>query len=138
MRRFGSRKGQSALEFVMLSSILLVGIAVLIISAQSMLIDIAYDQDTKIVGVLVEAIKGELALADTQPIGYSRTFSLPLTFEGNSYGFVVTEESEPALDSITILYKQNTFFWFASQNLSGFIVPGQNTLVKSANGIRLN
>ncbi len=128
-----ARQGQSAFEFVMLSAALLLGISILIIGAQSMLIGIAHDEDSKYISVLVKAINDELAFAASQPDGYKHEFELPQFVNGYTYRVEVIEES-PARDAILITYKTHEFFWFAAQDIAATstIEPGTNFLENTA------
>lgn len=134
------RKAQSALEFVMLTSVALVGISVLIIAAQSMLLDVQHDQDEQVMGALLDAIVSELALADSQPAGYERTYTMPYSIDGVPYTIDVLEENNAAQasDGLRINYKDHQFLFFVAQNITGTINPGVNTLTRAQGVIILN
>jgi hypothetical protein len=123
----------------MLTSVALIGISLLIISAQSMLLDVQRDQDAQIMGTLLDAVVSELTLADSQPVGYHRIYVMPHSINGVPYSIEVLYEPDPLLqDAIRINFKGEHFLFFIPQNVTGTIVPGENRLERVAGGITLN
>jgi hypothetical protein len=136
--RAHSRKGQSAVEFVLLASVALVGVAVLLIAAQRMFVDVQRDQTVQVVGALVEAVQGELVLAEGQPAGYERTFMMPRSFDGYTYTIRVRDEDAPLQDAVLVEFLDVSFLFFTSQELFGDINPGVNTLRKNSTHVIFN
>lgn len=132
------KRGQTAIEFVVLCTMMFLMTTVSIIYIQSLLVDISGDGiDSGMNGVL-DLVEGETSRAAQQPIDYYRTFDLPDSIQGLPYTIGIQEENAPLKDSLIITTGERTITRFIFQDVSGTLHSGSNTLVSNASGIYLN
>ena len=132
------RRGQSAIEFVLLASAMLVGVTLTIVIAHNMLAQVQKESQEAALTAIENAIKRELDHAYTTPSGYNRVFTLPYTVEETPYSVFVLEEIPPLSDAIIITWKDKTRLKFLPYNINGTIGPGTNRIAKISTGLMLN
>jgi hypothetical protein len=131
------RKAQAALEFVVLTSVMFLYFALTTIYVQGQLVEFTHEGKLDTIEYLQQAIVQELALADQMPEGYERTFTLPDSVQGLPYSIEVQEETFPVRDELIITYPEEQAVVFLTQDVTGTLRPGVNTIRKTTT-IQLN
>jgi|GEM_PF-1552521 len=124
-------KGQTALEFLVLTGFMMFVFSAFFFTMQERT-DIARKQlNYREMIIVSEVITREVSLANQVRPGYSRTFELPTTIDGEPYTIDINEKSE-------ILLKTSEFEYvvFLSSNLTATstISAGKNNISKDAQG----
>lgn len=132
------KRGQSALEFVMLASMMFMLFGVTIVGIQKSLADATEATKQQTVLEIQQAITSELALAQRMPMGYERIFELPPDIQGLGYSLRVHTENPPARDELLVSLLDETAVVFLQQNVLGTLAPGTNTIYRHSAGIGLN
>jgi hypothetical protein len=133
-----AQRGQSSVEFIILASVMLVGVSAIMVVAQGFLAQANHEKDQATLQAVETAITQELGLADRAATGYSRTFILPASIKGVAYTISIIEETPPRADAMIITWGNATTLIFLDPNVNGTLTPGTNTIVKNARGIGLN
>ena len=122
------RKGQSAIEFVIIVSAVLFFFIVFLFSVQGNLSDKFYERRNLAVQEIALSVQDELNLASESSEGYHRSFTLPLTAMNKAYEISFVEDFVfvKTLDGAHALA-------FPIVNVTGQPVVGTNT-VRKANG----
>lgn len=132
------KRGQSAVEFVLLTSLMFLLFGVTIIGVQKALLDTTVSAKQRTVYEVQQAVVKELVLAESMPPGYERTFRLPADIQGYGYTLTVNTETEPLKDELVVSLLGESAVYYLDQNVSGTLQPGGNTLARNAGVIRLN
>ena len=122
-------KSQSATEFVILASFMLLVILGFFAVTSSKLIEAREEGNRKIAKDIADFAYKEIELANSLNNGYIRTFALPEKVNGISYSINITDNRELAVN-----YLDNEYVRFLPPNVSGNIGKGLNQINKS-NGI---
>lgn len=128
-------RGQSALEFTVLSGAMLLGILLIVVASGSILRDAQEDQQQAALRAIEDAILRELTQALLSVDGYERTFELPATLDGSAYAVTLLEETPPARDVIIMTWRETTRVTFSQAELSGSLGPGKNTLRRAGGNL---
>lgn len=132
------KRAQSSVEFLLLSSAMVVGLTLIIVVSHNMLAQVRDDQQQASLRAVENAIVRELDHAAITVEGYERTFSLPRTIDGNEYSITILEESPPRADVIILTWRDTTRRRFVPHNISGSLQPGENLIEHTANGLELS
>ncbi|MCX8146994.1 MAG: hypothetical protein N3D84_00835, partial [Candidatus Woesearchaeota archaeon] len=127
-------KSQSSVEFVVLSSIVLLFFVGLFAVISDRMLNIQETKSTNEVEDIVEIIKSEVQMASTSMDGYSRKFFLPETINGFNYTMRLLNDS-----TFILLYKDKRYEYFIPGNLTkdSYIYKGENLIMKTAGMVRI-
>lgn len=126
-------KGQTAIEFVVLATVMLFFFSLTFIYVQKVLADSVTDIEYAEMEAIQAAVVKEIALADRMPSGYMRTFSLPQFINGKPYTILLQPSVAPVKDAVTVTFQGTSLVQFLQPDVSGSLVPGVNTINKTAN-----
>jgi len=124
------KKGQFALEFVILVSFTLLFSVVLLIVIQKNYAEAQTIQEEEQVNQIMRILSSEVNLAELSPSGYERTFYIPNLIDGQDYNI-------SSYDDVAVLFNFNNkdyvFFFSGNSSLWGAcscVKPGYNTIKK--------
>lgn len=124
------KKGQFALEFVILVSFTLLFSAVMLVVINKNYAESQNIQEEAQINQVMRIISSEVTLAELSPHGYVRTFYIPLLIDGQEYNV-------SSYDDVGLLFNFNNenyvFFFSGNSSLWGAcscIKPGYNTIKK--------
>ncbi|MGV8169313.1 MAG: hypothetical protein ACP5N3_04625 [Candidatus Nanoarchaeia archaeon] len=123
------KKGQFALEFVVLVSFTILFASFLLVIVQSNYIESQRQKSEQQVIQLMRVIDTEVTLAQSSPSGYTRVFYLPSSIEGVPYS---VRGSADGVD-IVFDYSGATYVFFLSNGSltdAKFLRTGYNTIYK--------
>jgi hypothetical protein len=134
-----SRRGQAAIEFILLVGVTLMILGVFLIFIRQNLKTDIEEQDFFLVKDLVGSVRGEVLLASSVSDGYERTFVLPTTLDYHNYSVYIMKRNS----------SNNTYYFvWASTNKSeylaevpavvGNVTRGNNTIKKIGGVVYLN
>lgn len=126
-------KSQSAMEFVMLSSFMLLVILGFFSLASSKMVDARIEGNRKISQDIAEFAYREIEIAKSVNDGYSRVFEMPQAVNGISYSVSVIGNRE-----IVVSYLDEEHIKFLPVNVTGNIVKGNNKVAKLNGKVFLN
>ena len=124
-------KSQSAMEFVMLSSFMLLIILGFFSLVSSKMVDAKQEGNRKIAQDIAEFTYREIDTARSVNDGYSRIFEMPLSINGVNYSMNVIDDRE-----LVVNYLDEEYVKFLPANVTGNILKGNNRIAK-INGIIL-
>ena len=124
-------KSQSAMEFVMLSSFMLLIILGFFSLASSKMVDAKQEGNRKLAEDIAEFTDREIDTARSVNDGYSRIFEMPLRINGVNYSMNVIDDRE-----LVVNYLDEEYVKFLPANVTGNILKGNNRIAK-INGIIL-
>ena len=122
-----SRKGQSALEFVILIGFALLMISVLLVVFQNNLVRVQSVREEVIVDQMFNLILSEIEFAELSKPVYNRTFYLPNDIGGYSYDLFVRDGVEIVLEYMGVRHVR---FLTTTKVEGDFSVPGRNYISK--------
>ncbi len=131
------RRAQSAIEFTLITTAMLLIFSVAIIVAQSSFLKIAKDQSNAAVEALMDQVETEVTLAAKGGVGYSRTFSLPETISGDPYSITIDQVSPPGSDELVVIAQGKEHLRFLAYDVTGNVKKGNNT-IQGGTPIRIN
>ena len=131
-----ARKGQSALEFLVLIGFALILISALLVVFQNRVSDMEAVREEAIVNQMFNLIFSEFEFAVMSRAVYNRTFYLPHTLGGHAYTLELVEDRDVVL---SYLGKEHVRFLKEDYFTGDFSAPGENVIIKnSTNHILLN
>ena len=122
-------KSQSATEFVILASFMLMVILGFFAVTSSRLLEAKEEGNRKIAKDVADFAYKEIEIASSLNNGYVRTFALPEKVNGVDYTINITDNRE-----LVVSYLDNEHVKFLPQNISGNMSKGLNQINK-LNGI---
>lgn len=124
-----SLKSQSAMEFVMLASFMLLVILGFFSLASSKMTDARQEGSRKTAEDVAEFAYREIETAKSVNDGYSRIFEMPQNVNGINYSISIIDNRE-----LVVNYLDYEHIKFLPSNVTGNIVKGNNKIAK-VNGI---
>ena len=124
------RKSQSAMEFVVLSSFMLLVILGFFAITTSKMFEAKSQSEEKTAQQIADLAFKEIEIATSLSDGYTRLFSLPRTINGVNYTVSVTDNRE-----LLITYQGFEYLKFFPANVTGNITKGVNQLKKEGDVI---
>jgi hypothetical protein len=131
-------KGQSAIEFVVLTSVMFLFFGITIITIEKTLVDTTRDTQQLTLDELQRAINHEISTAASMPAGYEHTFTLPETIQGIQYSMAVQTEAPPLKDAIIVTVGADQRVFYLPNNFVGSLQPGTNEIHRTTNSIKAN
>lgn len=124
-------KSQSAMEFVILASFMLLVILGFFSLASSRMIEARVEGNRKISEDIAKFAYREVEIAKSVNDGYSRVFEIPQSVNGVNYTLSVIDGRE-----LVVNYLDEEYVQFLPINVTGNILKGSNRIAK-INGIIL-
>ena len=118
-------KSQSATEFVVLASIMLLVILGFFAVTSSRLLEAREEGNRKIAKDIADFAYREIELAVSLNDGYNRTFALPQKVNGIDYSINITDNRE-----LIVNYLDNEYVRFLPPNINGNLSKGFNHINK--------
>ena len=122
-------KSQSAMEFVILASFMLLVILGFFSLASSKMADARQEGSRKTAEDIAGFAYREVEIAKTVNDGYSRIFEMPQAVNGVNYSIAITDGRE-----LVVNYLDEEYVKFLPINVTGNILKGSNRIAK-INGI---
>lgn len=122
-------KSQSAIEFIVLASFMLLVIVGFFAVASSKVLESREEANRQISQDIAELAYKEIEIAKSVNDGYARTFIMPQTVNGVNYSIRIIDNRE-----LVVNYLENEYVKFIPSNVTGNIIKGNNKISKS-NGI---
>lgn len=126
-------KSQSAMEFVMLSSFMLLVILGFFSLASSKMVDARLEGNKKISQDIADFAYREIEIAKSVNDGYSRVFEMPQAVNGINYSVSVIDSRE-----LVVGYLGEEHIKFLPVNVTGTVVKGNNKVTKLNGKVFLN
>lgn len=124
-----SLKSQSAVEFIVLASFMLLVIVGFFAVTSSKVLEARREENRKIAEDIADFAYREIEIAKSVNDGYIRTFSMPANVDGIDYSINVISNTE-----LTVNYLGYEYVKFLPSNVIGNIVKGNNKISK-INGV---
>lgn len=124
------RKSQSALEFVILTSFMLLAILGFFAITSSKVLESREESDRKVAEDIAKLAYREIEIAKSVNDGYVRVFSMPETINGVDYTISIIDNRE-----IVVNYLNQEYIEFMPSNVTGSISKGTNVLTKNEGSI---
>lgn len=124
-----NKKGQYAIEFIIVIAFSLLFLAVFLVYFQSELRDTALDRDRASAQQVYNLVLNEITMAEQSPAIYERTFYLPTSVQGIPYEANIYDGQDLVID-----LNDNQFVYFLPRRIDeGYenFGVGQNTIVKT-------
>ena len=122
-------KAQSAMEFVVLASFMLLVILGFFAITSSKVLEAKEEGNKKIAQDIAEFVSNEIELAKSVNDGYTRVFMMPPTVNGVSYDIKIIDNKE-----LIVNYLGYEHVKFLPSEVTGNIDKGKNKISKS-NGV---
>ena len=122
-------QSQSALEFIVLASFMLLVILGFFAVTSSNILEAKEEGNRKISSDVAEFAYREIEVAKSVNDGYTRIFVMPETVNGVNYTITITDNRE-----LTVSYLGYEYVKFLPANVTGNISSGLNS-IKRTNGI---
>ena len=122
-------KSQSAIEFIVLASFMLLVILGFFAVASSKVLESKEESNRQISQDIAEFAYREIETAKSVNDGYTRVFVMPQTVNGVNYSIRMIDNREPTVDYLGYEYVK-----FLPSNVTGSIIKGANQISKN-NGI---
>lgn len=129
MKACRRNKAQFAIEFIILIAFMFTIFLGFTAVITSKILDARESGKQQTAEDIATLAKNEIDLARSVSDGYTRTFNLPATIEGNSYGISIIDNRE-----LVVKYLDKEYVLFLEGNVRGNINSGENTIRKE-NGI---
>lgn len=124
-------KSQSAVEFIILASFMLLVTTGFFAISSSKLLEAKDEENRQIAEDIADFAYNEIKIAKSASDGYSRSFEMPRTINGLSYDISIIDNRE-----LVVNYLDNEHVIFLPSNVAGNIVKGNNQ-ISSSNGVVL-
>jgi len=128
-----SRESQSATEFIVLASFMLLVILAFVAVTSSKLLDAKEEANKKIAEDIAAIAYKEIETAKLVKDGYTRNFLLPAAVNGVPYSINITDNVE-----LSVSYLGYEYLKFLPSNVTGKIFKGSNKITKNNGVINLN
>jgi len=123
------QKSQSAIEFIVLASFMLLVIVGFFAVTSSKVLESKEEANRQISQDIAEFAYKEIEIAKSVNDGYTRTFVMPQTVNGVNYNITIIDNRE-----LIVNYLEHEYVKFLPSNVTGDITKGSNKISKS-NGI---
>ena len=127
------QKSQSAMEFIVLASFMLLVILGFFAVTSSRILEAKEEGDRKIAEDIAALAYNEIEIAKSVNDGYIRNFVMPQTVNGVNYSISITDNTELVANYLGIEHVK-----FLPANVTGNITKGNNKISKSNGVIFLN
>lgn len=124
-------KSQSATEFIVLASFMLLVMLGFFAVTSSKVLEAREEDNRKIAEDIAEFAYREIETAKSVNDGYARTFAMPQTVNGINYSISIIDNRE-----LTVSYLGYEHVKFLPSNITGNIAKGSNKISKN-NGVVL-
>lgn len=124
-RMFKKLNAQFAIEFVVLIAFMFLIFLGFTAVITSKILEAKENERQRIAEDLATLAKNEIELAKSVSDGYSRTFTLPAKFDGNSYDITIIDNKE-----LVVNYLDKEYVVFLPENFDGYIGTGINLIQK--------
>lgn len=128
-----SLKSQSAMEFIVLASFMLLVILGFFAVTSSRVLEAKEEGNRKIAEDIVALAYNEIEIAKSVNDGYIRNFVMPQTVNGVNYSINIIDNIELAVNYLGIEHVK-----FLPANVTGNITKGNNKISKSKGFIFIN
>jgi hypothetical protein len=128
-----SAKGQSAMEFVVLASFMLLVILGFFAITTSRMFEAKEQMEETTAQQIADIAFREIELASTLSDGYTRVFSIPRNVNGVGYNITIIDDRE-----LVVVFEGFEHIKFFPTNVTGNITKGMNQLRKEGNVIYLS
>ena len=118
-------KAQSAIEFIVLASFMLLVIVGFFAVTSSKVLESKEQSNIQISQDIAEFAYKEIAIAKSVNDGYTRTFAMPQTVNGVNYSITIIDNRE-----LVVNYLGYEYIKFLPSNVTGNISKGSNTITK--------
>lgn len=119
-------KSQSAVEFIVLASFMLLVIMGFFAIASSRLLEAKDEGNRQIAEDIADFAYREIEIAKSASDGYSRSFEMPRAINGISYNISIIDNRE-----LVVNYFDNEYVRFLPSDIAGNIVKGNNLISRS-------
>ena len=126
-------KSQSAMEFVILASFMLLVILGFFSLASSRMTEARVEGNRKIAEDIAKFAYREVEIAKSVNDGYSRIFEMPQSINGINYTMNLIESRE-----LVVNYLDEEYVQFLPVNVTGNILKGSNRIAKISGIVLLN
>ena len=123
------QKSQSAIEFIVLASFMLLVIVGFFAVASSKILESKEESNRQISQDIAEFAYQEIEMAKSVNDGYTRTFIMPQTVNGVDYSISIIDNRE-----LVVNYLEHEYVKFLTANVIGNITRGVNQIFKN-NGV---
>lgn len=127
------KKGQFALEFVILISFTLLFSAVILVVIQKSYIDAQQKQYEEQIEHVMRVLSAEITMAQLSPPGYLRNFTIPSLINGKEYEMNSTDDVD-----IVFFYGEKQYIYFLPNitliGACSCLKPGLNAITKVCPG----
>ena len=126
-------KSQSATEFIVLASFMLLVILGFFAVTSSKILEAKDEGNKKIAEDIADFAYREIDIAKSVNDGYSRIFSMPPSVNGINYTISIIDNKE-----LVVNYLDNEYVKFLPYNVTGNIAKGNNKISKNNGLISIN
>ena len=126
-------KSQSAVEFIILATFMLLAILGFFALTSSKVLDAREEGNRKTAQDIAEFAYHEIEIAKSVNNGYTRSFAMPQTINGVDYSIGIIDNKE-----LVVNYLGYEHVKFLPSNVTGNITKGQNKISKNDGIISLN
>ncbi len=126
-------KSQSAVEFIVLASFMLMVIMGFFAIASSRLLEAKDEGNRQIAEDISDFAYREIEIAKSASDGYSRSFEMPVAINGISYNISIIDNKE-----LVVNYLGNEHIRFLPSNTAGNIIKGNNKISRSNGAVIIN
>jgi|TARA_B100002003_G_C13844029_1_gene414089 uncharacterized protein (UPF0333 family) len=128
--RFGSKKSQIAMEFMLLSGIALILAIIFVSLSISQIKDLYTTKEYLLLKDVALKIQNEISIASYAENGYSRSFKLPDKINNRDYNITIVN------NSLTV-WTDTSLFFVRVINITGSLTNGTNEISKTSDKIRI-
>lgn len=126
-------KSQSAVEFIILTSFMLLVLLGFFAITSSRLLEAREEGNKRIAQDIADFAYREVEIAKSVNDGYTRTFIMPQSVNGVDYGISIIDNRE-----LTVNYLGYEHIRFLPSNVTGNIIKGNNKISKSNSILFMN
>ena len=126
-------KSQSAIEFIILASFMLLVILSFFAITSSKVLEAQEEGDRKIANDIADFAYNEIEIAKSLNDGYARNFTMPQNVNGINYAINIIDNRE-----LVVNYLDYEYVKFLPANVTGTIAKGSNKISKNNGFIFIN
>ena len=126
-------KSQSAIEFIILASFMLLVILSFFAITSSKVLEAREEGDRKIANDIADFAYNEIEIAKSLNDGYARNFTMPQNVNGINYTINIIDNRE-----LVVNYLDYEYVKFLPANVTGTIAKGSNKISKNNGFIFIN
>ena len=134
------KRAQSAVEFTLITTIMLLLFSVGFVVVEARFLDVQQDRLDAMSWDLLETIEAEIQIAWEIGDGYERTFYLPRTLQGVPYEIQFNDATTPSsLDELVLTVKDKNYLRFVPYDfdVSAGLDPGSEIQVEGGDPVTL-